>query len=108
MLRWMRRAPHLVDRDTLVTYGRLELDMQRGVTPQGLNPKVMMRYSDDGAFTWSNEHWASPGKTGKYKNRVMWRQLGSGRDRVFEVSGTDPIEKALVGAYVRTTPSTEP
>jgi hypothetical protein len=30
-------------------------------TTQGANPEVMLRWSDDGGHTWSNEHWASMG-----------------------------------------------
>lgn len=99
--RWLRASPHLSDEDHIIGYGRLELLMQRGVAPQGLNPQVMMRYSDDGGFTWSRELWRSCGVAGQYKNRVIWRALGSGRDRVFEISGTDPVEICLVDAYLR-------
>jgi len=66
-----------------------------------LNPQVMLRWSDDGGHTWSNEHWRSMGKTGVYGTRVIWRRLGMTlklRDRVYEVSGTDPIKIAIMGA----------
>ena len=44
----------------------LQIDMQTGVglnTGQGSDPQVMLRWSDDGGHTWSNEHWMSIGKT---------------------------------------------
>lgn len=65
---------------------------------QGSDPQAMLRWSDDGGFTWSNEHWASLGKQGAYRNRAVWRQLGESRDRVYEVSVTDPVYRTLVSA----------
>jgi hypothetical protein len=68
---------------------------------QGVIPKVMLRWSDDGGHTWSNEHWREIGRMGEYGTRVIWRRLGMTeklRDRVYEVSGTDPIKIALMGA----------
>ena len=80
----------------------LQLDCETGV---GLNgeeaPQVMLRWSDDGGHTWSNEHWSPMGKIGQYFQRVFWRRLGMTlklRDRVYEVSGTDPVKIAIVGA----------
>jgi hypothetical protein len=67
----------------------------------GVNPRAMLRWSDDGGHTWSNEHWSSMGKIGVYQHRVFWRRLGMTlklRDRVYEVSGTDPVKIAIMGA----------
>jgi hypothetical protein len=82
----------------------LQIDMQTGVgvnTGQGSNPQVMLRWSDDGGHTWSNEHWMSAGKIGAYGTRAIRRRLGMTmklRDRVYEISGTDPVKIAIVGA----------
>ena len=70
-------------------------------TVEGANPEVMLRWSDDGGHTYSNEHWATMGRIGQYGFRVFWRRLGMTlklRDRVYEVSGTDPVKIAIVGA----------
>jgi len=67
----------------------------------GVDPKAMLRWSDDGGHTWSNEHWSPMGKIGVYQQRVFWRRLGMTlklRDRVYEVSGTDPVKVAIMGA----------
>jgi len=67
----------------------------------GSDPQVMLRWSDDGGHTWSNEHWAVLGKIGVYQQRVFWRRLGMTlklRDRVYELSGTDPVKIAIMGA----------
>lgn len=66
----------------------------------GVNPQAMLRWSDDGGFTFSNEHWAYLGKMGAYKNRAIWRNLGEGRDRVFEVVVTDPVYRVVVSAQL--------
>jgi Phage stabilisation protein len=74
----------------------------------GYDPQVMLRWSDDGGHTWSNEHWNSMGKIGTYGTRTIWRRLGMTekiRDRVYEVSGTDPIKIAIVGAELFITPT---
>lgn len=67
----------------------------------GYNPQVMLRWSDDGGHTWSSEHWTSMGKIGAFSYRTFWRRLGMTtklRDRVYEVSGTDPVKISIVGA----------
>jgi hypothetical protein len=68
---------------------------------QGADPQVMLRWSDDGGHTWSNEHWKSMGQIGRYGHRTIWRRLGATmkiRDRVYEVSGTDPVRIYIMGA----------
>jgi hypothetical protein len=74
----------------------------------GANPQVMLRWSDDGGHTWSNEHWAGMGKVGEYGKRVIWRRLGMTtklRDRVYEISGSDPVKIAIMGAELSATPT---
>jgi len=81
---------------------------QQTVATQGANPQVMLRFSDDGGHTWSNEHWKSMGKIGEYYKRVLWRRLGMTtklRDRVYEVSGTDPVKIAIMGAELILSPT---
>ncbi len=72
------------------------------------DPQIMLRWSDDGGHTWSNEHWASMGKLGEYGKRVIWRRLGMTtklRDRVYEISGSDPVKIAIMGAELSVTPT---
>ena len=82
----------------------LQLDCQSGIglnLGQGQDPQVMLRWSDDGGHTWSSEHWISMGKIGEYGYRAIWRRLGMTtklRDRIYEVSGTDPNKVVIVGA----------
>lgn len=89
----------------------LQLNCETGVglnDGQGSDPQVMLRWSDDGGHTWSNEHWASMGKIGQYYRRVFWRRLGMTtklRDRVYELSMTDPVKIAIMGAEVLMSPT---
>jgi hypothetical protein len=82
----------------------LQLESESGVglvVGQGNDPQAMLRWSDDGGHTWSNEHWKSMGAIGQYGYRTIWRRLGMTqklRDRVYEVSGTDPVKIAIMGA----------
>ena len=61
----------------------------------------MLRWSDDGGSTWSNEYWVSIGRQGAYKNRAIWRRLGCARDRVFEVVVTDPVNAVIIAANLK-------
>lgn len=82
----------------------LQLDIESGtglVSGQGSDPQVVLRWSDDGGHTWSNEHWASMGRIGEYYAHVIWHRLGMTmklRDRVYEISGTDPVKIDILGA----------
>ena len=89
----------------------LQLNCEAGVglnDGQGNDPAVMLRWSDDGGHTWSNEHWRSMGKIGETGYRTIWRRLGMTlklRDRVYEVSGTDAVKIAIIGAELYGTPT---
>ena len=89
----------------------LQLDAETGVglvVGQGSQPEAMLRWSDDGGHTWSNEHWKEMGAIGQYGYRTIWRRLGMTvklRDRVYEVSGTDPVKIAIMGAELLISPT---
>jgi len=76
--------------------------LQLGLTTvPDADPQVMLRWSDDGGHTWSNEHWRSMGQLGRSETRVIWRRLGMTnklRDRVYEVSGSAAVKVAIMGA----------
>lgn len=81
------------------------LDMETGVgltddSVQGHNPQVMLRYSHDSGHTWSSERWRPIGKVGQYTTRCRWTKLGIARNRVYEITITDPVKVVLVGASV--------
>lgn len=108
-IRRLRRSPHLTTEQMRVFYHRFQLDLQPGIgtlTGQGVNPLVMLRYSDDGGFTWSNEIQMGAGAQGQYLTRVYALMLGSGRDRVWEVSTSDPNKWVWIAAYLESTTGT--
>jgi hypothetical protein len=87
-------------------HNSLQLDCEAGVglaTGQGSNPLINLRWSDDGGHTWGNYHAQTMGAGGEYGKRVIWRRLGAtlrGRDRVYEITGTDPVKVAIMGAQI--------
>lgn len=102
----LRRAPHLTVDLQRQYFEELQLQFQPGVglsTGQGNDPQAMLRWSNDGGSTWSNEHWTTIGKIGKYTNRAIWRRLGTARDRIFEVSVSDPVKAVIVSANLKMT-----
>lgn len=102
-LRALRRTPPIWEQQNRerVFHSQLQTEWTPGTGlqfGQGQNPQVMLRWSDDGGFTWSNEHWTTVGAAGQTKNRAMWRQLGRARDRVYEVVISDPVQRDCIGA----------
>ncbi len=74
----------------------------------GANPQLMLRWSDDGGHTWNGERTTSMGRIGEYGTRAIFRRLGMTlklRDRVYEVSGTDPVKVAIMGAELQISPT---
>jgi hypothetical protein len=112
-IRRMRRCPHLVADFQRQYFDELQIQFQPGVGLQGvetfplgsndigINPQAMLRWSNDGGSTWSNEHWAGIGRVGKYQNRIIWRRLGQARDRIYEVVVTDPVKAVIVSANLK-------
>lgn len=101
--RWLRRAPHFSDENKWLYESRFELAMETGVglsTGQGSDPKVVYRYSDDGGRTYGATREKSFGAQGQYGARVEWFRNGRFRDRVREVSGSEPVKTCLIDAYV--------
>ena len=112
-IRRVRRCPHLVTDFQRQYFEELQIQFQPGIGLQGIetfplgdndigiNPQAMLRWSNDGGSTWSNEHWSGIGKVGKYQNRIIWRRLGWARDRIYEVVVTDPVKAVIVSANLK-------
>jgi hypothetical protein len=104
LIRRVRRCPHITTDLQRQYFAELQIQFQPGVglsVGQGQDPQAMLRWSDDGGFTWSNENWVTIGKQGQYFTRAMWRRLGFARDRIFEVVITDPIKAVIVSANLK-------
>lgn len=103
-LRRVRRAPHLTQELKRTTYYNFQLHMEVGLgltSGQGSDPLVMLRWSNDGGQSFGNLYTERAGGVGQFTRRVIWSgSQGQGRDRVFEVSVSDPIPWRLVDAFL--------
>lgn len=80
-----------------ISHISLEIVMETGVGLTGTDePNISLRYSDDGAKSWSNEITKGIGEIGQYNKRVKFHKLGSSRHRNYEVSISDPVKVAIV------------
>lgn len=98
------RGYHIHESERLVGHASVQVVFEAGVgiaTGQGSDPQAMLRWSNDGGETWSNEHWRSIGKIGRRRARAIWRSLGRARDRVYELTITDPVKRVIVGMELR-------
>jgi hypothetical protein len=127
----VRAAPHVADEMKWFFYQTAQLDLETGlafpamapvvaggggperlVTPgqpfvmSGVDPQIMLRWSDDGGHVWSPYIPATAGRMGQYRMRAQWQRLGRSRDRVFEVSVSDRIPWRLLDFYLTLLPGT--
>jgi hypothetical protein len=108
-IRGFRRTPTVSDSNKWIYFESIEFDVETGLGPNiPLNdgtgatrpPQIILRWSNDGGKTWSNDYILSLGATGKYSKRVIKRMLGRARKRIWEVSWSDPVPIRFVGAYL--------
>jgi hypothetical protein len=109
LIRRARRAPHISEEQKWAFHSQMQVYLESGLGPvpplldgagNARAPIVNLRWSDDGAHTWSDDLAEGAGQSGEYDTRVMWRRLGRSRDRVYEVNCSDPIPWRLVDAYL--------
>ena len=98
--------PYYIPPDGTLTIGPLDTVFLSDLATINQNtpttyPQAMLRWSNDGGSTWSNEHWTGVGQLGKYRNRAIWRRLGTARDRIFEVVVTDPVNFVIISANLK-------
>lgn len=100
----VRRGQTIRNNQDLITYYELQVLFEPGVglvTGQGSDPVASLRYSDDGGRTWSPYVESPIGQIGQFDQRGgIWYQLGTARNRVFEVMISDPVERVIIGAFV--------
>lgn len=105
--RWLRRWRALPQASVAAKrFGSLVIQVQTGLgVPDGANPQIILRWSDDGGHTWSNERILDAGQLGATAETIKFNRLGATRrfaaaDRIFELSGTDPFLTAIIDAEV--------
>jgi hypothetical protein len=110
-IRRLRRAPTITNEKEWIYHSQLTVDFETGLGPQPplldgdgnpRPPQAMLRWSDNRGKTWSNQHVRDCGFAGEYNTRVFWMRLGRSRNRVYELSMTDPIFWNLTDAYLKT------
>ncbi|MGH9505233.1 MAG: hypothetical protein ACRD20_20460 [Terriglobales bacterium] len=74
----------------------------------GRGPIMTLRWSNDGSKTFSNPYDRDCGQTGQFLARVKWDRLGQARDRVYEISVSDPIPWRIIDAYLFTDEDAQP
>lgn len=96
-------SPPIHDEDQKRLFiSRLQLDIEAGVgiaTGQGSDPQWMLRTSKDGGRTYTTmQKWRSAGAIGATRSRLRWLKLGQARERVFELTTTDPVKRTIIKA----------
>lgn len=61
----------------------------KGVPPLGDAPQIMLSWSDDAGYTWSNERLLTCGELGNYTFKAVANQLGRFYERVFRIRVSD-------------------
>lgn len=99
-----RRCQHIKKNRDPIEIPGLILDVETGVglsqNTQGFNPQIGFRYSKDGGKNWSNDMYASLGKTGETRTEVRFPRLGQAFDWVLEFFISDPVPCNIIGAYI--------
>lgn len=99
---------HIFENNQRFVLHELDIVNEPGVglsSGQGSDPQMMLQTSRDGGFTYGNEMWADMGKIGEYRNRAVWRRLGTARDMVFKIRITDPVKRVIVSAGIKAEPA---
>jgi hypothetical protein len=94
-------SKHIWHDDKEIGISQLQVDIQAGVglaVGQGSDPQMMLKVSKDGGNSFNEVGWSDMGGVGQYKQRCIWRNLGSAKDWVLKLRVTDPIKRVLTGA----------
>lgn len=107
LIKRQRTFPYITEQNDLyyIYFKTLKIDMRTGVgtttgDTENVNPQAILRWSDNGGYTWSNETNAPIGRVGQYFTRVIWRRLGKSRFRIFEVTIMANIPVWMISAYI--------
>jgi hypothetical protein len=92
-------TPFAYYQNQLLTIGELEVVAQAGVGSLTLDPQLTCERTKDGV-TWSARKQRGLGKTGERQKRVRFGPQGQARAMAFRLRITDPVQRAVLGAYV--------
>lgn len=95
----LRRSQHIHNGDRSIRHYSLWIDCKVGTGNSSVtDPKIMMRFRDKNG-AWSKEKVKSLGIQGDKGNKVVFRQLGRSRDRVYELKVTDAVDVSFIDSY---------
>jgi len=77
-----------------VFMSRLEIII-KGIPDLDVTPKIMVSWSDDSGYTFSNERIVECGQLGNYQFKAITHQLGSFYERVFKIRISDNSRYSL-------------
>lgn len=93
-----RTIDYLPNEKRIVSYLRLELEMS--VNAASTEQNVFLAFSDDYAKTWITAPPRSLGLIDEHVKRVIWRKLGSGRQRIFRIYTMADSRCAISAAFI--------
>jgi hypothetical protein len=103
----VRSFPHITAGGKRAAHMRFIADVEVGTidpgvvgNPQTYTPQLSLRWSDTRGRTWSNPVLMPMGQQGQFDYVPTWWRLGYARDRVYELSWSEPCAAALNGAYL--------
>jgi hypothetical protein len=102
-LRRSRRARVVSQENKRFRFKKFELTMDMGnglINDPATAPMLAIRWSDDNGRTWSNERQLSLGVAGDYQKSVITRNMGSSRNRIYEIYMTDNADFTVADAYL--------
>jgi hypothetical protein len=84
--------------DLIVSKVELMIDPGVGnLVAPGDNPQMRLSFSDDGGFNFSNEIPRSMGATGKYNQRLIWRNQGRiSRSRILRFKTSESVKHSVI------------
>lgn len=108
-IRRVRRAPHVSREQKRQFHIELQIYLETGLGPipplldgagKARAPQLMLSWSDDGGHTFGSEFILDCGQGGDFRKRVRQLRLGRTRDRVYQISMSDPIPWRVVDGYL--------
>lgn len=101
-----RTTSHIWNDLKRITVDSVTLDLQAGVGNElDPDPKLNLFTSKDGGYQYGNPRVLSMGEVGQYTKRIKANRLGQGRDIVFKITTTAPVNFVLLGASAEFTPA---
>ena len=99
-IRRIRRTQILSNDNAYLLHHKVQVEFEPGVGLEGEDaPLVTLKWSDDGGNTWSDGRELTIGAYEDYARRVIWRRLGKSRNRIYELSCSDPVKLLIIDAY---------